>query len=337
MRLPHLLLENLCFTFSTGEDLLRALGDSIDAAEADSIIQLVAKGLPPVTSARALAAMVGVNEGLVWSMVNRQARHYRTFTIPKGSGVRSITAPRVALKTIQKWLSVRLQAIYRRPDHVFGFMPGLSHIDAAERHLNASWVLNFDIENFFPSTPEQLVQERLIQIGYPDAGAALMARLACFQRHLAQGAPTSPVLSNIVFHPLDVQLSALALKHQVRVTRYADDIVISGVDQVPATLVDEVRALFPQTPWKIAEHKTNLASLPFRLKVHGLLVHGDKVRLTKGYRNKLRAFRHLHEKGAIRVDDLARVRGHLSYASAVERRSEDNSSVNADISPLSGV
>jgi len=256
-------------------------------------------------------------------MVNRQARHYRTFEIPKGTGLRSITAPRVALKVIQKWLSVRLQAIYQRPAHVFGFIPGLSHIDAAARHLNASWVLNFDIENFFPSTPELLVQGSLRQIGYAETGAALVARLACFQRHLAQGAPTSPVLSNIAFQQMDIQLSALAAKHQLRLSRYADDIVLSGTSQMPATLVDDVRVLFLQTPWRLAEQKTHLAVLPTRLKVHGLLVHGDQVRLTKGYRNKLRAFKYLHEKGAIHHDHLARIRGHLSYASAVERWSAD--------------
>ena len=88
MKLPQLLLDNLCFTFNTGEELLRALGSTIDSSEAESIRYLVSNGLPPVTSARALAAMVGVNEGLVWSMVNRQTRHYRVFTIPKGKGVR---------------------------------------------------------------------------------------------------------------------------------------------------------------------------------------------------------------------------------------------------------
>ena len=322
MKLPQLLLDNLCFTFNTGEELLRALGSTIDSSEAESIRYLVSNGLPPVTSARALAAMVGVNEGLVWSMVNRQTRHYRVFTIPKGKGVRLITAPRVVLKIIQKWLSVRLQANYQRPDHVFGFVPGVSHIDAATRHLNAHWVLNFDIENFFPSTPEALVHDNLRQLGYPDAGAALIARLACFQGHLAQGAPSSPVLSNMAFHQIDVRLVKLAMNHQLRLTRYADDIVFSGTGQFPNPLTQDVLTLFSETPWRIAEKKTHLALLPSRLKVHGLLVHGDKVRLTKGYRNKLRAYKHLHERGAIKSDHLARVRGHLSYASAVECRSE---------------
>lgn len=321
MRLPHLLLENLCFTFKNGDDLLHSLGDSIKAPEAELIGQLVAKGLPPVTSDRALAAMLGVNVGLIWSIVNRRHRYYRTFDIPKGKDVRKITAPRVVLKVIQKWLSVHFQAIYERPPHVFGFVPGVSHIDAAACHLNAKWVLGIDIENFFPSTPENMVKESLLRIGYPEEGASLIASLACFQSYLAQGAPTSPTLSNIVFAPLDAELSALAQGHKLRFTRYADDIVLSGTGDVPEGLVEKICSLLTETPWRIADHKTHLGVLPARLKVHGLLVHGSKVRLTKGYRNKLRAFKHLNDKGAVKPEDIPRVRGHLSYASVVDRES----------------
>lgn len=74
-----------------------------------------------------------------------------------------------------------------------------------------------------------------------------------------------------------------------------------------------------RTPWQLADDKTRLAEVPQRLKVHGLLVHGSRARLTKGYRNKLRAYRHLLETKRIGDDDVARVKGHLSYASFVDR------------------
>lgn len=321
MKLSPPFLENLCFTFSTAEELLHSLGESITDEESLHIKSLAADGLPPITSPRVLAAMIGVNEGLIWSMNNRQSRHYRTFSIPKGSGQRTITAPRVALKIIQKWLSIRLQAIYQPPPHVFGFVPGMSHIDAAACHLNARWVFNFDIQNFFPTTSEQLVSSSLQQFGFNEAGAGLISRLACYHRNLAQGSPTSPVLSNICFSSIDAQLNVIATAHNLRLSRYADDIVFSGVEQVPITLRDEVMALFRDTPWRLAQQKTHLAALPSRLKVHGLLVHGDEVRLTKGYRNKIRAFRHLQETGHIRSEDSLRIRGHLSYAASVTSRS----------------
>jgi RNA-directed DNA polymerase len=52
---------------------------------------------------------------------------------------------------------------------------------------------------------------------------------------LSIGAPTSPMLSNLLLYDLDVELSSLATKLHVAYTRYADDITVSG-----ATLADVV-------------------------------------------------------------------------------------------------
>lgn len=319
MRLPHLLLDRLCFTFASAEELVRALGETAKPEEIATIERLAALQLPPITSPHALATMLGLNDGLVWSMINRPQRHYRTFPVPKGKHERVIHAPRVALKVFQKWLSVRLVSAYTRPSHVFGFTPGLSHMDAAAQHLGAQWTFGVDIENFFPSTPEWLVNARLQAMGFNELGAKVVARLACFQGNLAQGAPSSPVLSNICFSDLDQQLADVAAKYQVRMSRYADDIVFSGFEGFPTQLQEDVLSLFPPSPWKLAEHKTSLDVLPNRLKVHGLLVHGEKIRLTKGYRNQMRAYQHLMDRGVIREADKARIRGHLSYAAAVNK------------------
>lgn len=321
MRLPHPLLDRLCFTFESADELVRALGDTVDSEEIATIERLTELQLPPITSPHTLATMLGLNDGLVWSMINRTHRHYRTFSVPKGKRERLIHAPRVALKVLQKWLSVRLTALYERPSHVFGFVPGLSHLDAAAQHLSAQWVFSVDIENFFPTTPELLVSTRLQAMGFNELGAKVISRLACFQGNLAQGAPSSPVLSNICFSDVDQQLSAVAARHGVRMSRYADDIVFSGISEFPPQLKSDVLSLFLESTWKLAEHKTTLDILPNRLKVHGLLVHGDKIRLTKGYRNQIRAYRHLMDRGAIGDADEDRIRGHLTYAAAVDKAS----------------
>ena len=331
MRLPHLLLDRLCFTFTSAAELVRALGETAMPEEIAEIERLAALQLPPITSPHALATMLGVNDGLVWSMINRPQRHYRTFAVPKGRQERVIHAPRVALKVFQKWLSVRLVAAYPRPSHVFGFTPGFSHIDAAAQHLGARWTLGVDIHNFFPTTPEWLVNARLQFMGFNALGAKVVARLACFQGNLAQGAPSSPVLSNICFSDLDQQLADVAVKYHVRMSRYADDIVFSGIEDVPAQLKGDVQSLFSPSPWKLAQHKISLDVLPDRLKIHGLLVHGEKIRLIKGYRNQIRAYQHLMDQGAIGEADKARIRGHLSYAAAV-----DKGSVSPMSEPLAG-
>ncbi|QJQ04563.1 reverse transcriptase family protein [Undibacterium parvum] len=282
------------------------------------IRRLDALNLPPVSSRQILGLMFGLNSGLIWSFQSRTHRYYRTFNIPKGNRQRRIDAPCVGLKAIQKWLATQLQGAYKVPDHVFGFVAGRSHIDAASVHAQAVWVLSVDIRDFFQTTPKSLVKTRLLELGFLEKGAELIASLCCLRDNLAQGAPTSPLLSNVCFIHVDQQLSYLADKYNLRLSRYADDIVFSGKGQCPDTLRDELESLFIGSTWVLAPEKTELVSLPKRLKVHGLLVHGENIRLTKGYRNKIRTYKHLLATKGAELTNSEKIKGHISYEKYVD-------------------
>ena len=158
----------------------------------------------------------------------------------------------------------------------------------------------------------------LESIGYTNEAAKVIISLCCYKGALAQGSPASPVLSNIAFKEVDKLLIDLSKKHNVKVTRYADDITFSGKGVPPENLAQEVKALIVKSGWKIADTKEYLVELPFRLKVHGLLVHNEKPRLTKGYRNKIRAYKHLLEKGLVKEEDEDMIKGHIYYAKSID-------------------
>jgi len=295
------------------------LADSISPDELEEVRRLVKLGLPPVASRFVLAAIFGINPGLVWSFESRTHRHYRRFSLPKGNNRRWIDAPRVGLKIVQKWLSVQFQKCYSPPEHVYGFVASRSHVQAAAKHCGAKWIFSVDIKDFFQSTTKAVVISSLETMGYGSDSARLLASLCCLRGMLVQGAPSSPVLSNICFQSLDKQLAEIAHRYEVRLTRYADDIVFSGTGLFLETLREEVVSLFNGEPWHLAEQKTHFSKYPNRLKVHGLLVHGEYVRLTKGYRNRLRAFRHLLASGKINNADISKIKGHLIYGSFIDR------------------
>lgn len=314
MRLPQHLLDALCFTFPTVEDFLEAFAGTDEQIEL--VKCLASKGLPPIVSTEALATMLGLNSGLIWSFVSRPHRHYNSYTIPKGRGERQIDAPRVALKVVQKWLSHHLARAYIAPDHVFGFVPSRSHIGAALVHAGADWAFSVDVTDFFRSTPQDRVQDAYRFLGYDNQGAQLLGSLSCFKGVLAQGAPTSPPLSNICFRYLDESLSGIARQFDARLTRYADDIVFSGAGTLPVGISEAVYAIFADGPWTINEEKTRIEPLKGRIKIHGLLVHDSRVRLTKGYRNKIRAYAHIL-KTRESPQNLHRLVGHVEYAKHV--------------------
>lgn len=326
MRLPHQLIENLAFVSSDAAELISGLAGVCSAEEFAEIHRLFDLGLPPVTSLNALSVMTGYNPGFVWSLVHRAHRHYRLFQIPKGAGVRQIEAPRVALKAIQKWLSVHFERRWTAQQAVHGFVKGRSHITAAKVHLGSEWVISADIENCFPSTTAGNVRAALTKLGYQTGDSLnVLTPLLCYGTRLSQGAPTSPVISNIALDSVDSQLTAYAAQFGLRFTRYADDIVISGRnDQLdvaggPEAIFRLLRAAFAGTSWTLSERKLSFDQLPKRLKVHGLLVHGEVIRLTKGYRNRIRLYRHLLASGLVMDEDLRRVRGHLNYAEQIDR------------------
>ncbi|SNB78010.1 Retron-type reverse transcriptase [Agrobacterium sp. 719_389] len=318
MRLPHHLVESLLFQYETVDDLVLSLGSEVTPAEVLDIRRLVALGLPPVISRDVLATIIGVNPGLIWSMERRPRKYYRYFPIKKGVGERHIFAPRVALKIIQKWLSYQFARTYLAPPHVFGFVAGRSHLQAANAHCGARWVHSVDIRDFFPSITANVLSSKLVELGYNDLSSDFITKFCCLNGQLAQGAPTSPTLSNLVFRAMDNRLVEIAERFGARLSRYADDIVFSGTQQFPEDLPACVEEIFVGQPWQLAPEKTETAILPHRLKVHGLLVHGHKIRLTKGYRNRIRAYEHLQANGRIIDEDARRVGGHLMYARQVE-------------------
>lgn len=317
MRLPHPLIDAPFFQFKTLQELERALGAGVPPHDLEEVRRLAALALPAIPTRPVLATIFGINPGLVWSFEGRPERHYRRFEIPKGRGVRVIFAPRVALKIVQKWIGISLQKAFIPANHVFGFVPTRSHVHAAAEHVGSTWVYSVDIEDFFPTTSTGAVVASLESLGYSRDSAEFISRLTCLHGGLAQGAPSSPVLSNLCFRQLDAKLREIANRFELRLTRYADDIVFSGLSEFPNDLPKLVAETIGETQWRIAERKTEFARLPARLKVHGLLVHGQTARLTKGYRNRLRAFRHLLATDAVRPSDIRKLKGHVAYGNFV--------------------
>lgn len=309
----------LLVAFSTADALIDALPDLTRQAHQDEIVWLVERGLPPAVSLRTISTLFGVSAELIGAMSRKPSRYYRTFKIRKGRKTRVITAPRIALKLIQSWFGWHLARAVTLPECVFGFVPGKDGVkSAAAVHCGATWVYSVDLRDFFPSIDSDRVTEALRAIGYSERASGFLVRLVTLDGRLPQGSPASPVISNIAFTQTDVALSKLAYEHSIKYSRYADDLVFSGSGDPPEGLAVLVRATLVSAGWVTADEKEYMAIRPARLKVHGLLVHGEKPRLTKGYRNRLRAFQHLLRSNKLNQEDLPRIKGHLAYARHIQ-------------------
>ncbi len=314
MKAPPLLIS-----YQDTDTYIRALGPLHGERNREAINQLVGSNLPPVASNVALSLLFGFSTRFLSAMASQPEKYYRTFTVKKGNGRRTIHAPKVALKVIQKWLAVHLAEAITFDDNVYGFVKGKSAFDAAKVHSNSKWIYSLDIENFFPTTPKELVKNGLLELGYPEYGAELIADLSCLNGYLAQGSPLSPFLSNLIFTELDKQFIAFASERRIRYSRYADDIILSGTEAIPND-IKSCKEFIERSCWSVSENKEKLLEFPKQLKVHGLIVSGDEPRLPKRYRNKIRGYKHSLANENVREEDIAKLKGHLSYAKSIEDR-----------------
>ena len=239
-----------------------------------------------------------------------KAHSYRTFFLKKRSGgLRRISSPANALKIIQRKLNQVLQAVYRARSPVHGFARTRSLRSNAARHLGAEWVLNFDLADFFPSIHFGRVLGMFKHKPYnlPDEAAQTLAQICCYEKSLPAGAPTSPVVANMICARLDAEMKALAKRYGCVYTRYADDITISTKSRrlAPAVayrdatikrwvLGDEVRNTIHANLFTVNDKKTRVRNRTSRQQITGVTINAG-LNVSRTLVRQVRAMLHAWE------------------------------------------
>ena len=239
--------------------------------------------------------------------LSKRAREsaYVGFDIPKKTGgVRHIVAPNSQLKAVQSCINILLQALYEPHECATGFICGRGVKSNAERHIGSSCMLNIDLKDFFPSVTKDMVRRALKEELSERISSAEVRNMICSlctiptpdgAEVLPQGAPTSPVLSNIVLKRLDRRLAAFAGAHGYNYTRYADDITFShdrAGRRFSRFFMDKTRAMIEDCGLQINERKTRISVAGERMEVTGLTV-GNKVNVSRRYVKQLRTLLHM--------------------------------------------
>ncbi|MBK8904028.1 MAG: putative DNA binding domain-containing protein [Anaerolineaceae bacterium] len=169
------------------------------------------------------------------------SKRYREFIIPKRrGGKRYLLEPIPNLKIVQKKLSYVLQLIYKPKHAVHGYVNGKSIVTNATQHIGRRYLLNIDLEDFFPSIHFGRVRGMFMSYPYNFNGrvATTLAQICSLRNCLPQGAPTSPIISNMICAKMDSELQKLAKQHRCYYTRYADDLTFStSIKQFPPAMV----------------------------------------------------------------------------------------------------
>jgi hypothetical protein len=107
---------------------------------------------------------------------------------------------------------------------------------------------------------------------------------------LPQGAPTSPVITNVICQRLDFYLNAVAKRFNLVYSRYADDITFSSMHNVyqkDGEFLAEIQRIITQQGFHIKESKTRLQKRGYRQEVTGITVN-ERPNVQQKYIKQLR-------------------------------------------------
>lgn len=253
--------------------------------------KLFRQGLPIIFDQKHLALLIGYDYSFLLSASNKSTSFYKHYEVPKRSGgTRSIDEPLPSLKEIQHWI---LSEILVPASKVMvspvakAFMPGKSLRDNARFHRRRKKVVALDIQDFFPSIGFGAVYGIFQRMGYTNPVCVMLSRLCTLRGKLPQGAPTSPMLSNIFLEDLDKKLFQYCRNRNIQYTRYADDLIFSGNDLKQQHLIPYVQMLLSSNKLKLNESKTKIMGRGMQQHVTGVVVN-EKLQVSRDYRDKIR-------------------------------------------------
>lgn len=305
--------------------------------------RLFEQDLPIVTSPEHLSMLIGLRHEYVCRMAYGSKHFYRTFQIPKSNGkLRTITEPLPDLKYVQRWILTHILEKISISPYAKAFVKKRGVKENARFHKKQTLVVTLDIRDFFPSIHISDVTRMFFDLGYSKELSSFFAHLCCFQETLPQGAPTSPYLSNLRMRNFDQRMAEYTKSHNIRYTRYADDLTFSG-DFDASHMIRMVSQWIYEEGFSINPSKTHVARRNTRQEVTGIVVNSHlqvckndrkRIRQEVYYIGKFGLESHLSYIGETRQHYLEHLLGKINFACYVNPNDQEMKSCYEEISRL---
>lgn len=132
------------------------------------------------------------------------------------------------LKIIQKRLQSNILQKLEIPEYAFGAIKGKDNISNAKKHQGKKYIFTTDLTNFFPSISHKQVFEMFVWFDFSPTVARYLTKLTTYKGKLPQGAPTSPIVANLVFVKTGKRLQEFAALNNLTFTSFVDDLTLSS-------------------------------------------------------------------------------------------------------------
>jgi RNA-directed DNA polymerase len=307
--------------------------------------RLASYGLPSYSTGEEIAGAMGITVNelrfLSFSRKTSEVSHYVRFKLKKKTGgERTISAPMPRLKQAQQWVLENLLEKVELHDAAHGFRKARSIVSNALPHVGAEVIINLDLKDFFPSIAYKRVKGLFRSMGYSEAAATIFGLLctesetqevsldgksyfvASGGRHLPQGAPSSPAITNLLCRRLDRRLQKMAEELGFAYTRYADDLTFSASGEALKNICNVLRrteSIVTHEGFAVHPDKTRVLRKSRQQEVTGVVVN-QKPNVSRPELKRFRAALFQIEKDGIEgkhwgksQDVLASMQGFANY------------------------
>lgn len=274
------------------------------------------------------------NRRQIDSFLFNAPNRYKVYSIPKrNGGERIIAHPSSELKTFQHSLIDILESNFLIHKSAVAYKKGCGIKHNAALHSNNPYILKLDFTDFFNSiTPDLLLmacawngytlsiaEERVLTKSlFWNKAKSQSGRLS-----LSVGAPSSPLISNIVMYLFDETFSSLCEQREIIYSRYADDLTFSTQHKnILFSLPDEVRTFLNKNYHNritLNERKTVFTSRAHNRHITGITLT-TKGTLSVGRERKrfISSLIHKYKLGLLEPEMTYYLQGLLSFAIYIE-------------------
>jgi RNA-directed DNA polymerase len=247
-----------------------------------------------------LSFRLKVRRGRLAEIISRIGEYYDPFTAqakpapfartcppPKG---RHIDNPLEELKRVQRKICDLLGPVVF-PAHICGGIPKRSLFDNLNRHLGRRVLVTLDIRGFFPSVrEEQVFGVWRSFLGCSESVSKMLTSLTTYRGYLPQGAPSSPLVANLLIWSIDKPLREVADDLGVSYSTWVDDLAFSG-DRA-REMIDPAFALLTSHGFHVSRKKLRIMGMNQQKILNGSVLGSVAPRATKQKISRLRAAIH---------------------------------------------
>jgi len=260
---------------------------------------------------------------------------YKVYEIPKREPgkTRTIAQPAREIKPLQYWVMENILGDFPIHPAATAYRKGKNIGDNARAHVQHRYLCKMDFQNFFPSIRstdfERLFLTSSNAGNWTEEEIRYLSRILFWRRKRARdlrlsiGAPSSPLLSNILLYRFDVEVSKLCSDLGVAYTRYADDLTFSTNESKVLYQIERdiprICTSLESPSLVVNRSKTVHTSTKGARRVTGLILTNDGlVSIGREKKRRVRASLHRFIHGMLEQDKVEELAGLMAYIKSVE-------------------